>query len=69
MHACRGSPLRDFTVGLVGGMFGSKMSYEVWCSGLCLPVFGFIWELREIRGLKKKKVSLLIAFKKVFTKV
>lgn len=54
--ACRGSPLCDFTVGLAGGMFGSKeIAYEVWCPSSCLPVFGFIWKLREIRGLFKKK--------------
>lgn len=52
VRACRGSPLCDFTVGLAGGMFGSmKISYEIWCPSSCLPVFGFIWKLREIRGL------------------
>lgn len=49
--ACRGSLLCDFTEGLAGGMFGSKMPYEVWCPSLHLPVFGFIWKWKEIRGL------------------
>lgn len=44
--------LCDFMVALAAGMFWDKeISYEVWCPSLCLPVFGFIWKLRKIRGL------------------